>query len=245
MSLIVENRYGIKIIIIIRQEKLNSLDTMTLNNLAEKIKNACQDSSVKAVMITGKGRLFSSGIDLEEVARSETPSEARKPFDALGNLLEAMINCSKPVIVYLNGPAIAGGAEIALAADITFSSPTAFISWPEIKWGLMAPMLAARLQSTPHHKLLHAALTSDKLTVKEAEKMGLIAGIYDTLDGAVKHIAETLETASKNPLATKLYLGYRRMHLKENLDKITQLARLAETPELIEKARKFLSKQQI
>jgi len=187
--------------------------------------------------------MFSSGIDLEEVAKSKAPSKAIKPFEALGNLLEAMINCSKPVATFLNGPAIAGGAEIALASDIVLSSPTSFISWPEIKWGLIAPMLAARLQSMPHHKLLYAALTGDKITTKEAEELGLIAGIYNTVDDALKHLAEALKTASKNPLTTKLYLEYRRVHLRENLDKINQLARLAETPELIEKARKFLSKQ--
>ncbi|MEB3755729.1 MAG: enoyl-CoA hydratase/isomerase family protein [Desulfurococcales archaeon] len=243
MALIEETRYGIKIIVINRQEKLNSLDSATLNRLAERVENSCKDPNIKAVVITGKGRMFSSGIDLEEVARSESPNKARKPFEALGKLLEAMINCSKPVATYLNGPAIAGGAEIALAADIIFSGPASFISWPEIKWGLIAPMLAARLQLTPHHKLLHAALTGDKITTREAGELGLIAGVYNTIDDALKHMSETLETASKNPLATKLYLEYRRVHLRENLDKINQLARLAETPELIEKARKFLSKQ--
>jgi len=243
MALIEETRYGIKIIVINRQEKLNSLDSATLNSLAERVENSCKDPNIKAVVITSKGRMFSSGIDLEEVARSEAPSEARKPFEALGKLLEVMIECSKPVATYLNGPAIAGGAEIALAADIIFSSPASFISWPEIKWGLIAPMLAARLQSTPHHKLLHVALTGDKITTREAEELGLIAGVYDTIDDALKYMSETLETASKNPLATKLYLEYRRVYLRENLEKINQLARLAETPELIEKARKFLSKQ--
>ncbi|MCE4606936.1 MAG: enoyl-CoA hydratase/isomerase family protein [Desulfurococcales archaeon] len=243
MPVIEETRHGIKIIVINRQEKLNSLDSAILNDLAERVANSCQDPSIKAVMITGEGRIFSSGIDLEEVAKSEAPSAARKPFEALGNLLEAIINCSKPVATFLNGPAIAGGAEIALATDIVFSSPTSFISWPEIKWGLIAPMLAARLQSTPHHKLLHAALTGDKITAKEAEELGLIGGIYNTMNDALNYMAETLETASKNPLAAKLYLEYRRIHLRENLDKINQLAKLAETPELIEKARKFLSKQ--
>jgi hypothetical protein len=72
--------------------------------------------------------------------------------------------------------------------------------------------------------------------------MGLIASQQETLEDAIKYLTQTLETSSQNPEATKLYLEYRRKHLKENIDKISQLAKLAESPELIEKARKFLSK---
>jgi enoyl-CoA hydratase/carnithine racemase len=242
MTIIEETRYGVKVITIDRQDKLNSLNTEALNSLSEKVTSACNNHDVKAVMITGKGKLFSSGIDLEEIAKSSTPKEARKPFEALGTLLKALINCPKPVATYLNGPAIAGGAEIALASDVILSSSSTYISWPEIKWGLIAPMLAARLQVTPHYKLLHAALTSGRISSQEAIEMGLIASQQETLEDAIKYLTQTLETSSQNPEATKLYLEYRRKHLKENIDKISQLAKLAESPELIEKARKFLSK---
>ena len=238
-----ETRDGIVILRISRPEKLNSLDTETLSKLTRSIRAHCKDEAVKMIVLTGEGKFFSSGIDLSEIASAQTPLQARESFERLGELLEALIKCSKPTATYLNGPAIAGGAEIALTTDIVIANPSSYISWPEIKWGIIAPMLAATLQSNRHQKLLEAALAGSRITPSEAIDLGIIQGTKKSLQDALEYLRETLETAFNNPEATKLYLKYWRSNLENSLNKINELVKLAENKELIDKARKFLSRK--
>jgi len=238
-----ETRDSIAILRISRPEKLNSLDTETLSKLTRSIRANCNERAVKMIVLTGEGKFFSSGIDLGEIANAETPLQAREAFERLGELLEALIKCDKPTATYLNGPAIAGGAEIALATDIVLADPSSYISWPEIKWGIMAPMLAATLQINHHQKLLKAALTGSKITPSEAIDLGIIQETKESLQEALDYLKEELETAFNNPEATKLYLKYWRSNLEDSINKIDELVKLAENKELIDRARKFLSRK--
>ncbi|MEB3825131.1 MAG: enoyl-CoA hydratase/isomerase family protein [Desulfurococcales archaeon] len=239
---LVEKTKEIAVVKLDKPSKLNSLDTGTLTSLSEIVYSQCRNTGLKAVLLTGEGRVFSSGIDLEEIASAEDPSSARKPFEALGSLLKALLECSIPTAVYLNGPAVAGGGEIALATDIRLASPKAYLSWPEIRWGLIAPMLASYLAATSNRVLLEKALTGGRIGAEEAVKLGLINAVVESLDDAISYLDKLLETSTSNPEAQRMYLEYSRRILIDSLPRINELVRLAENPELIEKARRFISK---
>jgi len=222
-----------------RPEKLNSLDTATLEEASRILGEACASEEALVVAIRGEGRFFSAGIDLGEVASSSSPEEASRPFRALGALMEAMLDCGKPVVALLNGPAVAGGAELAATADLAYAVRGAWIQWPEVRWGLIPPMLTS-LPLPPHAKAM-LALASGKVGAEQALSLGLLAGVYDTLEEALKAVeglAALFEEAG--PEAVTVMLEPLRRPKRQAVELASRLVALATSMRLVEKARAFI-----
>jgi 3-hydroxypropionyl-coenzyme A dehydratase len=166
----------IAIITINRPEVLNAINVDVITELSSAIDTISADDSIKIVIMTGKGeRSFCAGADIKYVVNIN-PIEAEKYASSVHNMLNKIENLEKPVIAAINGYALGGGCEIALACDIRVASASAKIGQTEVKigippgWGGSQRML--RILGPAKAKEL--IFTGEMITADEALKIGLV-----------------------------------------------------------------------
>jgi enoyl-CoA hydratase len=182
---------------------MNALDLETLQGLHDRLRELAHDGEIRVVVLTGAGeRAFVAGADIKYMS-SLGVLEARE-WGGLGHacalLLETM---RKPTIAAINGFALGGGCELALACDLRFAASTARLGQPEINLGLIpgwgGTQRLARVSGLGFAKEL--ILTGRTVDAAEAERRGLVNAVYEP--GEL--MARTLETAhllaSKSPVA--------------------------------------------
>jgi len=136
-NIIVRKDDGLGFVTIDRPDKLNALNTKTIEELYDAFLSLQDDSDVKSVILTGTGdKAFIAGADIEELAHLDSDS-GRKYALRGQNLTKVMENYPKPVIAAINGFALGGGTEIALACHIRIAAENARMGQPEAKLGLI------------------------------------------------------------------------------------------------------------
>lgn len=195
---------GIAVITINRADKRNAIDEGTAELLEECWRRATADESVSVLIITGAGdKAFVAGSDVAALAR-------RDPWVCLDNpyhfLLNKISESPIPVIAAINGWALGGGCELAMACDIRIASETARLGQPEVGLGILPG--AGGTQRLPRIVGLGAAmkliLTGEIIDAKEAYRIGLVDEVVSegqALDRA-KQLAHTI--AQKGPLAVRM-----------------------------------------
>ena len=136
-TLIVEDRGAIRVITVNRADKLNALNEMTLTELDAAFAAAAEAAGVRVVVLTGAGpKAFVAGADIEQMA-TLSPIQARD-FSRLGQgLMRRIEGLGKPVIAMVNGFALGGGMELAMACHLRIASDNAKLGQPEINLGLI------------------------------------------------------------------------------------------------------------
>jgi methylglutaconyl-CoA hydratase len=165
-------------IILNRPEKRNALSRRLLSDLKQAFDDLHLERSVRAVILTGAGSAFCSGFDLQEIQDSSRQDDALTQWHSdvvqYKELLETMLLFPKPIIAAVNGPAVAGGAGLLLAADINVAAPEAKFGLPEPRRGLVAgivaPLLAFRTSGGPAANLL---LTGRMIEAADAYHWGI------------------------------------------------------------------------
>jgi enoyl-CoA hydratase len=195
---------AVAIVTIDRQDALNALDVATLTELRDRLRELAGDTAVRAVVLTGAGeKAFVAGADIKYM--SGLDPEGAKGWGALGHeagrLLETM---PKPTIAAINGFALGGGCELALACDIRYASSRAKLGQPEINLGIVpgwgGTQRLARICGLGVAKEL--VYTGRTIDADEALRIGLVNAIADpVLDHA---LATAHELAAKSPVALSL-----------------------------------------
>lgn len=194
---------GVTTITIDRPEKLNALNASVIEGLEQAFKTAASDPDTRAVVLTGAGpRAFVAGADIGEL-RDLSPDQARS-FVRRGHALMARIeNLGKPVIAAINGFALGGGCELALACTLRIAAKHAMLGLPEVKLGLIpgygGTQRLARLVG--RGRALQMMLTGEPVKASEALFMGLVSEVTEPeeLDEATRDLARTLARGA--PLA--------------------------------------------
>jgi 3-hydroxypropionyl-coenzyme A dehydratase len=133
---LIEEDFDIAIVKINRPDVLNALNFELVSELLDTFKNIINDNKINAIILTGVGnKAFCSGGDLNQVIKMD-PSHAEKYASHVHNLLNIIENLEKPVIAAINGYALGGGCQLALACDIRIASSNAKIGQPEVKIGI-------------------------------------------------------------------------------------------------------------
>ena len=195
---------GVRIVTIDRQDALNALDVETLTELRDRLRELADDRAARVVVLTGAGeKAFVAGADIKYM--SGLGPEAAKDWGALGHeaarLLETM---AKPTIAAINGFALGGGCELALACDIRYASSRAKLGQPEINLGIVpgwggTQRLARVCGVGVAKELIFSGRTID---AEEALRVGIVNALADpVLDRA---LATAGELASKSPVALAL-----------------------------------------
>ncbi len=175
-NLLTENRDGILWITINRPDKLNALNRSILDELETAIVAAEADDEAFAIVVTGSGeKAFVAGADISEL-NSLGPVEA-KEFSLRGQaIFNRLERSSKPVVAAVNGFALGGGCELAMACHLRVASSNAIFGQPEVKLGLIPGY--AGTQRLPRlvgrGRALEIILTGNNVTAEEAERIGLV-----------------------------------------------------------------------
>jgi 3-hydroxypropionyl-coenzyme A dehydratase len=167
---------GVAIIKINRPEVLNALNRETMSELSTAIDIVGADNNIKVLIITGTGeRSFCAGADIRYVVNID-PIEAEKYATFIHNLLNKIENLQQPVIAAVNGYALGGGCELALACDIRIASSNAKIGQTEVTVGIPpgwgGTQRLSRIVGPAKTKEL--IYTGKMITAEEAEKIGLV-----------------------------------------------------------------------
>ncbi len=249
-NILVEYEDAIAIVSINRPQALNALNTDTLLELDHLFDVLNAEKKIKAVVITGVGdKAFVSGADISEML-SKNPMEARD-FSFLGHkVMWKVENLAQPVIAAVNGFALGGGCELALACDIRLASENARFGQPEIGLGITAGFggiqrLARLVGKGKASELLFTAKT---ITAHEAMSIGLVNQVIPQaqLMETAKEMARTI--AEKGSIAVQLTKSAMLKGLSMDLDKafdmeIDIFALCFSTEEQKEGMKAFLSKR--
>ena len=195
---------AVRIVTIDRQDALNALNVETLTELRDHLRELADDASAHVVIVTGAGeKAFVAGADIKYMS-GLGPDDA-KGWGALGHeaarLLETM---PKPTIAAINGFALGGGCELALACDIRYASPRAKLGQPEINLGIVpgwggTQRLARICGIGVAKELIFSGRTID---ADEAVRVGLVNALADPV--LEKALETAAELAAKSPVALAL-----------------------------------------
>lgn len=206
MSITVTRQERIALITVDRPERLNALDTPTLRALWETVRELAADESTCVILLTGAGeRAFIAGADISEMAE-KSPAEALA-FAELGHAVcRAIEEAPQPVIAVVNGYALGGGCEIALACDIRLASDRAVFGQPEVTLGI--PPGWGGSQRLPRlvppgiaRELLY---TGRRITADEALRIGLVNAVYPAAELLDRAWQLAQQIAANGPVAVRL-----------------------------------------
>ena len=200
----VEREEAVAIVTIDRQEAMNALDVATLTELRDRLVELEDDDSARVVILTGAGeKAFIAGADIKYMSGLDV--DRAKEWGSLGHetgrLLETM---PKPTIAAINGFALGGGCELAVACDIRYAASGAKIGQPEVNLGIIpgwgGTQRLARLCGLGIAKEL--IFTGRIVDAAEASRLGIVNGVHDPVLDQARETATLL--ASKSPIALRL-----------------------------------------
>jgi enoyl-CoA hydratase/carnithine racemase len=168
-----ERRDHIALVTLNRPEARNAVSPEVSETMATLLDEIEADADLRAVVLTGRGEVFSAGADLKVVAQGRANDIARGKGGFAGIVTR---NFPKPLIAAVNGPALAGGFEIVLACDLVVSVEAARFGIPEVKRGLMAAAggLIRLPKRVPLAIALELAMTGDPIDAQRALQLGLV-----------------------------------------------------------------------
>ena len=199
-----------------RPERRNALSAQLGIALREAILEADYDESVSLIAITGAGSSFCSGADLKDArAGDESGRRYGGPLHRPERgTFEVLIDSRKPSLAIVNGPATAGGFELALACDIRLASESAWFSVPEARRGMGAHLASVLLPSTvPPGIAMEWLYTGRRISLDEALRWGLVNRVTPDAELMSAAMAFAEEIAASAPLSLqRLKLTYRKTH---------------------------------
>lgn len=183
-NLKVTDREGVRWLTINRPEKLNALNIATMTEIDGAVAAAEADANVSAVVVTGSGdKAFVAGADIAEL--NKLGPEQAKEFSLSGQAVFARIErLSKPVVAAVNGYALGGGCELAMACHLRVASTNAVFGQPEVKLGLIPGY--AGTQRLPRlvgkGRAVEILLTGRNVPAEEAERIGLVNRVVEPVE---------------------------------------------------------------
>jgi enoyl-CoA hydratase len=214
---------GILTVTLNRPDKLNAVNAAMHTELASVFRDIADDDDVDVVIITGRGRAFSAGGDLDD-----TPKEAGPGLDRLTTegrrLIIDLLELPQPIIAAVNGPAVGLGATISLFCDITILAEDAIISDPHVVVGVTAGDGGAAIWPwlVGMKRAKEFLLTGDRVSAEAAEAMGLanrVVGTDELLTEAKAFAARLARLGRRGVRGTKAALNTTlRSTVNETLD---------------------------
>jgi len=198
-----EDRGAVRVLTIDGEARMNVLSRELVAELAEAARAAGAEQGVRAVVITGAGsRAFCAGANLKE-RRGWSEDDVRRWLGELHDKLREVERCPKPWIAAINGLALGGGCELALACDLRVMDPAAQIGLTEVRIGIIpgggGTVRLARLVGLSRARDL--ILTARRVEAEEALQMGLVNRISATGESVAAAVALGHEIAANAPVA--------------------------------------------
>jgi methylglutaconyl-CoA hydratase len=236
-----------------RPEIHNAFDDRLIAELTAALAALARDDAVRVVVLTGSGKSFSAGADLNWMRRTSTYGEAENLADAraLAKLMATLNELPKPTLARVNGAALGGGTGLVACCDIAVASSHAMFGTTEVRLGLIpaviGPYVVAAIGVRQARRLM---LTGERIGAAEAARIGLVHEVVaaDDLDAAIATILDHLLKGGPDALAAAKRLvhdlGGRPIEPELIDDTARRIAALRATPEAREGVAAFLDKRQ-
>jgi enoyl-CoA hydratase len=205
-NILTEIKNEVLIITINRPDKLNALNKQTLEELHETLVNAENDKSIRALIITGSGtKAFVAGADIAEFANFTTKEGQQLSSNGHFKVFNFIENYSKPVIAAVNGFALGGGLELAMACHMRVVSSNAKMGLPEVSLGVIPGYGGTQrlAQLVGKGKAFEMISTADTISADDAYKWGLANHITPQEELLNKCFEITSKIITKSPVAVK------------------------------------------
>jgi len=235
-----------------RPEALNALGSKVLHELKDALAEVRANRAVRAVILTGEGNAFIAGADIKEMQALAARPAAIREFTELGlGVLRDIETLPQPVIAAINGFALGGGLELALACDLRIASSDARLGLPEVGLGIMPGMggtqrvtrLAGRGVAS------ELILTGDLIGAEQAARVGLVNRVVAPAEliKTVRRLAERI--ASRAPVAVAkakaAILATQQLPLEEGLAfELERSSEVMATPDRVEGMQAFIEKRE-
>ena len=174
----VEKRGRICIIRLNRPEKLNSINMSMVEGLVEAFNRCADDPEIRVVILTGNGKAFSAGADVRELSGMSVAELVRRGHMPLWERIRSL---RKPLIAAINGAAVGGGLELAMACDICIASGSAKFGQAEINLGIMpgAGGTQRLTRALGKSRAMEMVLSGKLISASEAASYGLVSGVCE------------------------------------------------------------------
>jgi methylglutaconyl-CoA hydratase len=235
-----------------RPEIHNAFDDRLIADLTAQLTRLAEDPAVRAVVLTGGGKSFSAGADLNWMRRTASYGEAENLADAraLAQLMATLNELPKPTIARVNGAALGGGTGLVACCDIVVASVEAILGTTEVRLGLIpsviGPYVVAAIGVRQARRLM---LTGERIGAAEAARIGLVHEVVETdqLDSAVETVLGHVLRGGPGALvaAKRLIRDLADRPIGPDLidDTAARIAALRATPEAREGVAAFLAKR--
>lgn len=229
IDILFQSQENIAVITFNRPEVLNAFKRSMFQQLLDMLDTIANDNSIRAALITGNGRAFSAGIDLEELSHlfdgSTVAEQARAELDEMQELTRRMVNLRKPIISAINGVAVGVGAEIAIASDIRIAAESAYFQFAEVKRGIFETngVMHRLPRLIGMGRAAHVMMTGERISAQSAYETGLITKVTstETIIQEGMDIAHTL--ASNAPISVRLIKEVLQQSYDLDLESVMQL----------------------
>jgi methylglutaconyl-CoA hydratase len=251
-TLEIETRNAISWIWMARPDRHNAFDEVLIAELTELLKSLDKDSSVRAIVLAGKGKSFSAGADLNWMKRQGAASMEDNLADALrlAELFRTLSECSKPTVARVHGAAMGGGMGLAAACDICIASTQAVFATSEVRLGLAPGVISPYVvRAIGERNAYRYFQTAERIDGVQAKDIGLAHEVVEPamLDEAVDAILATLVCGGPQAQAasTDLIRAVANRPVTQELveDCARRIAKLRASPEAQQGLTAFLEKK--
>jgi enoyl-CoA hydratase/carnithine racemase len=202
-NLLIAREDRVALLTIQRPERLNALDARTLDELREAFLILKHDDEIRCVILTGAGnRAFVAGADINELAQ-DTPESARRRGLTGQQVFDLIEQLGKPVIAAVNGFALGGGCELAMACTFRLAADSARFGQPEINLGIIPGFAGTQrlVRLVGKTKAMEMILTGAPITAQEALVIGLVTRVVAAADLLTAARTLAAELSTKAPIA--------------------------------------------
>jgi enoyl-CoA hydratase len=203
-NLLLERDGAVAVVTINRPKVLNALNAQTLDELGRVVLELKGDAGVRVMILTGAGeKAFVAGADINELA-VQTPTSGREHALTGQRVLDLIENLGKPVIAAINGYALGGGCELAMACTLRLAADTAKLGQPEINLGIIPGYAGSQRLSrlVGKAKAMELILTGASIGATEAERIGLVNRVVPAAELMTAARALAADLAKNAPVAT-------------------------------------------
>jgi enoyl-CoA hydratase len=248
--LLVTRNEAVATITINRPDRLNALNAATIDELRAAVLEMRQDESVRTVIITGAGeKAFVAGADIAELSQ-QSPLGARITAQRGQHVFDLVETLGKPVIAAINGFALGGGCELAMACTLRVAADTARLGQPEINLGLIPGYGGTQRLSrlVGRGRALELLLRGHQIDAAEALRIGLVDRVVPGAELMAAALALAMELAAKAPVAARAILeavhkGLQMPFAEGQAYEATLFGLVATTEDMQEGTRAFLEKR--
>ncbi|MEO1015872.1 MAG: enoyl-CoA hydratase/isomerase family protein [Pseudomonadota bacterium] len=246
------DKRGVATFTLNRPDVRNAFDEALIAAICDAFGRYGADDNVRAIVMTGAGKAFSAGADLNMMRRAAEASTDENKDDArrLAYMLQAINHCAKPVVARVNGPAMGGGVGLVAACDIAVAAEEAFFAFSEVRLGLIPAVISPFVvQAIRPQEARRWFLTGERFDAETAKRIGLVhmvsmgAQLDATVEGVLDNLLAGGPEAQREAKALINAVAYRPIDGKTMEDTATRIAHVRASAEGKEGIQSFLEKR--